>query len=145
MLCAHCRVALPGERQIVDVADDREGKWSILRKTCSECGRTTMFLRLIPGDPSGRPARPVVRRPQYAGMPADNLDEGAKLFQIWPRGASRPPAAPEVPESIAADYNEACMVLPDSAKASAALSRRCLQLLLRSAGGAKPSDLAREI
>jgi hypothetical protein len=39
----------------------------------------------------------------------------------------RPPAPAEVPADIAADYNEAGAVLPVSAKASAALSRRCLQ------------------
>jgi hypothetical protein len=43
--------------------------------------------------------------------------------------------------AIAADYVEACLVLPDSAKASAALSRRCLQALLRLKGGTKKKDL----
>ncbi|HNX34252.1 MAG TPA: DUF4145 domain-containing protein [Kiritimatiellia bacterium] len=43
------------------------------------------------------------------------------------------------------DYLEACMVLPDSAKASAALSRRCLQHLLREKASVKHQDLAKEI
>jgi hypothetical protein len=51
----------------------------------------------------------------------------------------------EVPEELSADYKEACLVLPDSAKASAALSRRCLQVLLREVAKVKPSDLSREI
>ena len=50
-----------------------------------------------------------------------------------------------VPEEIACDYNEACLVLGDSAKASAALSRRCLQNVLREKGGVKPGNLASEI
>jgi len=37
------------------------------------------------------------------------------------------------------------MVLPDSAKASAALSRRCLQHLLREKASVKHQDLAKEI
>jgi hypothetical protein len=37
------------------------------------------------------------------------------------------------------------MVLPDSSKASAALSRRCLQNLLREAAKVKPGNLADEI
>ena len=51
---------------------------------------------------------------------------------IWPKvkpGAR--PAPPEVPAKFAEDYIEACLVLEDSPKASAALSRRCLQLILR--------------
>jgi hypothetical protein len=36
-------------------------------------------------------------------------------------------------------------VFSDSPKASAALSRRCLQALLRAAAGVKPGDLAKEI
>jgi hypothetical protein len=37
------------------------------------------------------------------------------------------------------------MTLPDSPKASAALSRRCLQRLLRESAKVKPGDLAKEI
>jgi hypothetical protein len=37
------------------------------------------------------------------------------------------------------------LVLPDSEKASAALSRRCLQHLLREKAGIKPGNLANEI
>ena len=42
-------------------------------------------------------------------------------------------------------YREACLVLADSPKASAALSRRCLQHLLRDAAQVKHQDLSREI
>jgi hypothetical protein len=46
---------------------------------------------------------------------------------------------------FADDYREACLVLSDSPKASAALSRRCLQNLLREVARVKPSNLADEI
>lgn len=46
---------------------------------------------------------------------------------------------------MADDYNEACLVLGDSPKASAALSRRCLQHLLRDHAKVKPSNLVSEI
>jgi hypothetical protein len=49
-----------------------------------------------------------------------------------------------VPANIAQDYTEACLVLPVSPKASAALSRRCLQNILR-AHGYTAKDLAKEI
>ncbi|MBZ5643216.1 MAG: DUF4145 domain-containing protein [Acidobacteriia bacterium] len=64
---------------------------------------------------------------------------------VWPRGATRAAVLPEIPREIADDYKEACLVLPDSAKASAALSRRCLQNLLRQAAHVKPGDLYDEI
>jgi hypothetical protein len=58
---------------------------------------------------------------------------------------SRTPLGSEVPSEFAEDYKEACMVLPDSPKASAALSRRCLQHLLREKSRVKPGNLADEI
>jgi hypothetical protein len=53
--------------------------------------------------------------------------------RVYPIGASRGPIPPEVPSEIAEDYIEACNVLPISPKASAALSRRCLQNILHKA------------
>jgi hypothetical protein len=64
--------------------------------------------------------------------------------QVYPSGANRGPAPASVPKDIAADYAEACAVLSTSAKASAALARRCLQSILR-AHGYKDRDLANEI
>ena len=64
---------------------------------------------------------------------------------VWPRGITRSPVPIEVPPEIAQDYREASLVLGDSPKASAALSRRCLQNLLRQAAGIKPGDLSNEI
>jgi hypothetical protein len=65
--------------------------------------------------------------------------------QVWPRGIARAPLSKDVPEKYAADYREACNVLADSPKASAALSRRCLQRILREVAGVKASDLSKEI
>lgn len=64
--------------------------------------------------------------------------------RVYPIGSSRPPAPPEVPATIALDYAEACSVLPLSPKASAALSRRCLQNILHE-HGYNARDLAKEI
>lgn len=55
-------------------------------------------------------------------------------WPIYPRFATRPPAPAEVPTDIAEDFNEAAAVLSISPKASAALSRRCLQGVLRDQG-----------
>lgn len=63
---------------------------------------------------------------------------------IYPVAGSRGPVSEDVPAAIAADYVEACNVLPISAKASAAMSRRCLQAMLH-AHGYRAANLAREI
>ena len=64
---------------------------------------------------------------------------------IRPKGGARPLTPAVVSKDVADDYNEACLVLPDSPKASAALSRRCLQHILREKAGVKHGDLASEI
>lgn len=65
-------------------------------------------------------------------------------LMVYPIGANRGPISSDVPNEIANDYIEACNVLPISAKASAALSRRCLQHMLH-AHGYRARDLANEI
>ena len=64
---------------------------------------------------------------------------------LFPRGSSRPPCPKEVPKDLAEDYQEACLVLDESPKASAALGRRCLQHLLRETVGVKHGNLFNEI
>ena len=66
-------------------------------------------------------------------------------FLVYPRGISRSPLSDDVPEKFSEDYREACLVLSNSPKASAALSRRCLQNLVREAARVKPSNLSNEI
>lgn len=63
---------------------------------------------------------------------------------VFPEGITRAPIPATVPEHIAEDYREAVLVLPYSPKASAALSRRCLQNLLHE-HGIKKGSLADEI
>ena len=75
----------------------------------------------------------------------DEDEEPIERFLVYPKGSSRPPCPPEVPKNIGEDYTEACLVLPDSPKASAALSRRCLQNILRETAKVKPANLFDEI
>lgn len=63
---------------------------------------------------------------------------------VEPTTTSRGPISVHVPAFISQDYNEACEVLPISPKASAALSRRCLQNILNSLGYIA-KDLAKQI
>lgn len=50
-----------------------------------------------------------------------------------------------IPEAIRTDYVEACSILDASPKASATLSRRCLQGMIRDFWGVKAKNLADEI
>lgn len=63
---------------------------------------------------------------------------------VWPRVASRPLSA-EIPERYRLGAAEAAAVLPLSAKASAALSRRNLQDVLREVEGVEAKTLQAEI
>ena len=64
--------------------------------------------------------------------------------QVFPIGSARGAAFNEVPENMAQDYREACVVLPFSPKACAALARRCVQNILHD-HGYHSSNLSKEI
>jgi len=126
MKCMHCLVEFHDEEITTDIGQDADGHWAISRFDCPACKRMNLFLV------NGRTVPP-------------GIWQELKRIPIRPLGSNRPPCPPEVPAAIAEDYKEACLVLPYSSKASAALSRRCLQNLLREAAKVKPSNLANEI
>lgn len=67
-----------------------------------------------------------------------------KCSMVFPKTNVRTFDLSEIPKDLAEDYEEACLVIGDSPKASAALSRRCLQGILRQQGFSDKS-LANEI
>ena len=73
------------------------------------------------------------------------MEKEGQTRLLYPPGSSRPPVPAEVPIHMAEDYNEASLVHPFSPKASAALSRRCLQAVLREAGGSAKNNLVDQI
>lgn len=79
--------------------------------------------------------------PRYKGFGASQL---GNEYIVWPLRSARP-IPKEVPEHIRGDYEEAALVLNLSAKASAALSRRCLQAVLREEGNATQHNLSDQI
>lgn len=62
-----------------------------------------------------------------------------KRSMVFPKANVRIFELTEIPKDLAEDYEEACLVIGDSPKASAALSRRCLQSILREQGFADKS------
>jgi hypothetical protein len=125
MKCPHCTVTIHAGWVMSPVL--RHGHvtaWRVNFMTCPECSADILQL--------GKGA-------------AGNLNSPTSdWYQIFPTGSNRGPVSKEVPTDIAADYTEAALVLPLSPKASAALSRRCLQSVLRHAGYAQ-KDLSQQI
>ena len=128
MKCPHCTVDFHDKEELSYVQRDEDGDWALGKRRCSACGR--LILRLINGSWAGGYHR---------------FEEITSSRLILPKASGRSPLSPEVLQKYAEDYNEACLVLADSSKASAALSRRCLQLLLRDEAKVKHQDLFKEI
>lgn len=72
--------------------------------------------------------------------------EADRVFlRVYPPRSNHPPVPREVPVPIARAYEEACVVLPLSPSAAAALARRALQMVLREIVGVKHGPLNEEI
>lgn len=124
MICKHCGVGFhPIERASNKVDIGREGtttSWDIIGYQCPQC------------------FRPMISVQKYFGVRVHST------IEVYPIGQRRL-CPTEVPEDIAADFVEASQVVELSPKASAALSRRCLQNLLANAGVSKQKDLSKAI
>jgi hypothetical protein len=122
MKCPHCLQNFHETwANLCGPQEDADGTWRVYGTGCPACNRS--IFKLVQFREGARVAESLVR----------------------PKAPARASLPPDVPDLFAADYREACLVLPDSAKASAALSRRCLQNLLREQFKVKPSNLSDEI
>lgn len=87
----------------------------------------------------------LVRKGKYQVIDdSGELSEGSDPIIVYPQFQNRCTDM-EVPENYRLHFNEACAVLVSSPKASAALSRRLVQLILRCEYKVKPGNLAKEI
>lgn len=137
--CPHCKVGVRFERCTVIVGGNQNPNVVELRvqtpsvfmldlamAACPECGRPIVGVtQIIP--------------PNQPGQPLDSL--------LWPDTGARPVPIEVEQKSpnLAEDFREASCVFPKSKKASAALSRRCLQFILREEAGTKSKDLSAQI
>jgi len=135
MKCPHCLesfhrdegAAPPGQTLLWkrEILKDCDGaQWVIRHTLCPACNRVIIWVDRI------------------------DLLGGGRIIatsQVVPKGTARSSLSPVIPSHFADDYREASNVLADSPKASAALSRRCLQRLLREKAGVKHGDLYDEI
>jgi hypothetical protein len=133
MKCPHCQTEFHDAVKTLDLGYDPDGLWYLEQRECAACRR--LVLTLV-----GKEAQSL----QALGGGYFPGEEKVR-YLVRPRVANRPAPPKEVPEEFAADYREASLVLTDSPKSSAALSRRCLQHILREKAGVKKADLAKEI
>jgi len=135
-VCPHCRtgvrfesgkLASTGKTESQIVVHVPSGAWLNMQVAgCPVCGNPILSVA-------------------YLGSPTGGQRGGPGV--VYPTGASRP-LPPEVVAAVpglALDFSEAVAVLPESPKASAALSRRCLQFILTNAARVKKRDLADQI
>jgi len=135
MRCPHCLVEFVSEVRWIDLGEDKDGHWAIEKYECPnpKCGKYVIYLV------NGESPLPI----GIWGF--RGFDSVKKRIMVHPKGSSRPPVPTDVPPMFANDYTEACLTLSDSPTASAALSRRCLQNLLREKANVKYGNLADEI
>ena len=126
-----------GSALLTYIGVDTSGYWWLEKIVCPACQQ--FILTLVLADET----TVVNAHPQHRHLIPMEGTEHPRL--IYPRLTGRPPIPPEVPEEFTSDYREACLGLADSPKASAALSRRCLQLILRKELEAQGRDLYKEI
>ena len=122
MKCPHCLegffeewfyLSTPDDEDYIE--DENNGTWGIRFCKCPNCKKIIIQL-----------GKGKLEHDEH-GLPVS-------IWNYWllvqSKAISRAPLPPEVPPKFANDYKEACLTIADSAKASAALSRRCLQNLL---------------
>ena len=132
MECPHCGIDFADEWSVADLRIAQGGRQSTLAyKPIAGTMTTEMWGFRVTVCTKCR--EPIVELgaliPQQVWMPVPDTFE-----RIFPRVGRVKPLDASIPEEFAQDYREAHFVLDLSAKASAALSRRCLQGILKAQG-----------
>ncbi len=127
MKCPYCLESFHDQATTNDLGEDKFSEFTAVTRVCPACGR--MIVHMHERFEKDRGGNYLAQR----------------AFALHPRSMARESLHPSVGDEFAQDYREACNTLADSPKASAALSRRCLQHILREKAGVKKQDLAREI
>lgn len=135
MICPHCKTGIHSSPEKVKIKrfTRKNGivyEWQARFQQCPECGEVFIYLDgyLTVG---GR-------------MDAPLYNQAAESYLMWPQDGFR--ICPTgVPDPLRKDFLEAAAVLPRSAQASAALTRRCLQYLLKECAKTKAKDLGDQI
>lgn len=137
----------------IKVVNPGQGSAGEISGTCPHCEREVTFVRLLNGQIGDIHTSNYWLGQRYCPNKDCNnhvfiVAQNHELIEIYP---PPPPAKPrpEPHESVKppynTDYNEAAAVLGLSPKASAALSRRILQTVIRDKAGITKANLSQEI
>jgi len=138
-ICPHCEHA-------VTISESRFSSGSHILKIDNAVGRRTLTSTFIVC-PNPKCKKFTLAASLYKSSPTASGEHFNGKLQSW---SLIPPSASKhfpqyVPKAIREDYEEACLIRDLSPKASATLSRRCLQGILRDFWKAKPGRLVDEI
>lgn len=128
MICPHCDLGIYEDLQRGSTFSTKDGQtWIPHSQICPQCNQPIVFLEATTLTSNNYPLVTT------------------KRFMAYPRDASARPVPADVSDPYRRDFDEAVAVLPLSAKASAALSRRNMQAILRDLAGTKSKDLHDQI
>jgi hypothetical protein len=130
MKCPHCLISFHSSPRHKHLQADRSLSWGIIHEICPACREIIIWTASKPIE------KPYDQEVHY--YQSDNL------VLVHPLSRSRP-APSEVPPEIKRDFEESALIIDLSPKASAALSRRCLQAILERDAGVKHGNLNNEI
>lgn len=138
MICPHCSTAVKfewsSEGPIKNVSDNRG--YFLIYDTCPSCEEVVVYLSLCHYEYSNA---------YYAISENDEGDWDIISEQMIFPNKSKFSFPEHIPEKYLSDYEESVKVLSASPKASAALSRRLLQLILREEYKISKRNLSDEI
>lgn len=136
MKCPHCLHAIHSDFAQLKIRKARSGTeqvgFAVAHMQCPQCAEAIIYLQ----------KGGIIPSPLTPGW--DFLVKPPKTQLIYPRSETRF-CPPEVPESLRAYFTQAAEVLTISPMASAAMSRRCLQMLLHDIVGATQRNLSDQI
>ena len=138
-VCPHCEHA-------VTISEERRSQGQHTLGIVNAVGRQTLYTSFIvcPNPDCKKFTLTAWLNETVAISGTERIVGGGPLWSLIPPSASK--HFPEyVPQVIREDYEEACLIRDLSPKASATLSRRCLQGILRDFWNLKPGRLVDEI
>lgn len=162
MKCPYCMIGFKATALRIRVGYESDWYWYQIAVNCPDCEKLIVYFQKSRSELPIPASQQDIERLMNLTSSVD-VKKKKELSELYgpdhvidflhvdnilvkPRASMRPPCPPEVDnDKIVEDYKEACLVLPDSPKASAALSRRCLQNLLRKKAKVKPDKLYKEI
>ena len=132
MKCPHCQSQFHGNPSVSSLREDKVSHGEVVQHLCAnpECGKMVLFL-----------LRFKIARVPGGGTRRESLGE----VMVYPKFPQKGEISNDIPDDYSEDIRESSVVLPISPKASAALSRRCLQHIIRQHFGIKEKTLYQEI